>query len=218
MIYTDKGKSVYHSSDDDSVVYTIRRHANGLIQSLNIEDSVSLLHYGVKGMKWGVRRSRNKGPSTIARHISSAKRDLGHRKKLKNLKNMTDDELRSTTDRIRRENDLKRLTATKKKKTSNAYLDRAKLSDSELKRKVERLQLEDNLKKQVSNAQKPYKEAAKKFIKSAVNIGLDVAGDKFSPTGNEATDQIVKTMIKAYLEEDKNKQTSMMIKAVKGTK
>ena len=177
-----------------------------------------LLHYGVKGMKWGVRRSRNKGPSTIRRHISSAKRDFGHRKKLKNLKSMTDDELRSTTDRIRRENDLKRLTATKKKKTSDAYLDRAKLSDSELKRKVERLQLEDNLKKQVSTAQKPYKDAAKKFIKSAVNLGLDVAGDKFKPTGNKDTDQMVKTMIKASLEEDKNKQASMMVKAVKGTK
>ena len=177
-----------------------------------------LLHYGVKGMKWGVRKSRNKGPSTVRRHIDSVKRDFGHRKKLKNLKNMTDDELRSTTDRIRRENDLKRLTAKKRKKISDAYLDRAKLSDSELKRKVERLQLEDNLKKQVSSAQKPYKDYAKKFIKSAVNLGLDVAGDKFSPTGNKDTDRMVKTMIKASLEEDKNKQASMMVKAVKGNK
>ena len=177
-----------------------------------------LLHFGVKGMKWGVRKSRNKGPSTITRYISSAKRDFGHRKKLKNLKNMTDDEIKSTTDRIRRENDLKRLTATKRKKTSNDYLDRAKLSDVELKQKVERLQLEDNLKKQVSTAQKPYKEAAKKFMKSAVNIGLDVAGDKFSPTGDQYTDNMVKTMIRASLEEDKNKQASMVVKAFKNKK
>ena len=178
----------------------------------------TLKHYGVKGMKWGVRKSRDKSPSTIRRHISSAKRDLGHRKTLKNLKNMTDDELKSTTDRIRRENDLKRLTATKRKKSSNEYLDRAKLSDAELKQKVERLQLEDNLKKQVSTAQKPYKEAAKKFMKSAVNLGLDVAGDKFKPTGDKDTDQMVKTMIKASLEEDKNKRNSMLIKAVKSKK
>src|SRR5699024_8634217 len=136
----------------------------------------------------------------------------------KNLKNMTDDELRSTTDRIRRENDLKRLTAKKRKKISDAYLDRAQLSDSELKRKVERLQLEDTLKKQVRTAQKQYKDAAKKIMRTAVNIGVDVAGDKVSPTGNKATDQMVKTMIQASLEEDKNKQASMMVKAVKGTK
>lgn len=178
----------------------------------------NLKHYGVKGMKWGVRKSRDKSPSTISRHISSAKRDIGYRKKLKDLSNMTDEEIKSTTDRIRRENDLKRLTATKRKKTSDAYLDRAKLSDEELKQKVDRLQLEENLKKQVSTAQKPYKDAAKKFIKSAVNIGLDVAGDKFSPTGDKDTDQLVKTMIKASLEEDKNKQVSMMVKAVKGKK
>lgn len=187
-----------------------------LTQPVTSQDT--LKHYGVKGMKWGVRRSREKSPSTIRRHISSAKRDFGHRKTLKNLKNMTDEELKSTTDRVRRENDLKRLTATKRKKTSSEYLDRAKLSDAELKQKVERLQLEENLKKQVSTAQKPYKEAAKKFMKSAVNLGLDVAGDKFSPTGDEYTDRMVKTMIKASLEEDKNKQASMVVKAFKNKK
>lgn len=63
-------------------------------------DEEFLMHYGVLGMKWGVRRSRNGSSKS-----SGSKR----KKKRENIKDLSDEELNRRINRLRRENEYKRL-------------------------------------------------------------------------------------------------------------
>jgi len=130
-------------------------------------------HYGVKGMKWGVRRTKDQ--------IQSAKRERSWGNK--DQSKLSDQELKTTVDRLQNEAHMQRLTkqlsssyskksvqkALKLKvkeskelfKKSHAlkreYYVRNKLSDSELKARVDRLNLEgrfDQLSTQVAKSQK----------------------------------------------------------------
>ena len=125
----------------------------------------SLKHSGVKGMKWGVRKR-------VKAEISSAKREFGWNKSVKNKSNFSDDDLRKLVERIRMENDLKRLGGKKNRKE---YLQRSKLSQDELKKRVARLQLEDNLKQQVALATKWQTEIGKSVSQSFLNVSLSMA-------------------------------------------
>ena len=63
-----------------------------------------LEHYGVKGMKWGVRK-------TVSSRAKSAKRERSWKKQYRERESMSDDELRNVVNRLRLENDFARLSA-----------------------------------------------------------------------------------------------------------
>lgn len=135
------------------------KKSDNLIQSINSE----LQHYGVLGMKWGVRRPIGSNglirkTAKNAKKIDAPKSDdskavSGLRKKAtksKNIKNMTDDEIRMTTDRINLENNMKRLAKTTDNKKIYKLKDR--LSNEEIRAVNQRMQLEANLKESIRNA------------------------------------------------------------------
>lgn len=62
-------------------------------------DNNSLQHFGVRGMRWGVRRSRSRSTST--------KKSPGRKK----AKDMTDEELRKKVNRLQLERQYKQLAA-----------------------------------------------------------------------------------------------------------
>lgn len=130
-------------------------------------------HYGVKGMKWGVRRIKDKTKSAIqergARNIDQTK--------------MSAKELKKRVDRLQNEADFQRLSKSlesdyQKKALSRAmtlkfkgnakliktgldyrsqYYNRSKLTDAQLKKKVSRLRLEarfEELSKQMTKEQR----------------------------------------------------------------
>lgn len=140
----------------------------------------ALQHHGVKGMKWGVRRAAKKAGTVIKTRIkediNSSKRERSWVKDLKSINNMSTGELKSKTNRLRMENDLKYLTksqkvrsfsdAKQKSRDKKAYRNRDKMTDKQLKDKVEKLGLKLSLRREISRSTKDQRDAYNSLIDS----------------------------------------------------
>lgn len=162
-----------------------------------------LQHFGVKGMKWGVRRNRekskslkkqyketedSKSPGRVKQTLDSIKRERQWKKSLDNLDGMSNAEINKLANRIRLENDLKRLSKNSKAATRDDkrdYLNRAKLSDTELADRVNRLRAKDNLTRSISYATKDQRNAGRRFVMGAGSLAL-----RYAMTGKVSTKDI----------------------------
>ena len=90
-----------------------------IVRQFKMTDQV-LVHHGVKGMKWGVRRYRNKDGTLTAegkahaqklaeRDADNAKRD-DYKQAMRNRRNLSDEELLQRIGRLEREARFKKLT------------------------------------------------------------------------------------------------------------
>ena len=182
-----------------------------------------LQHVGVKGMKWGVRKSRTskdrasettpKPKSTLRKYVDSNRRELGMHKMLKDVDTLPDAEVVRRVNRVRNENDFRRaidntafVNNKRRKQLREEYFNRENMSDSELQERVRRLNLEDNLRREVVRASKPQREAANELIKSVSTHTLDKYTDPktkvFSATGNAEHDVYIHDALK-YAKEKK---------------
>ena len=172
-----------------------------------------LQHFGVKGMKWGVRKSRTskdrasettpKPKSKLRKYIDSNKREIGMLNMVKDLDGLSDNEIRNRINRVRNENDMKailnnadRALPKRRKDLREEYFNRANLTDAQLQERVNRLKLEENLRKEVVRATRSQREAANEVIKKVsaqtVSYYTDPTTGEFSPTGIPATDMLLK--------------------------
>ena len=182
-----------------------------------------LQHVGVKGMKWGVRKSRTskdraseqtpKPKSTLRKYVDSNRRELGMNKLVKDVHTLPDTEVVRRVNRVRNENDFRRaidntafVNNKRRKQLREEYFNRENMSDSELQERVRRLNLEDNLRREVVRASKPQREAANELIKSVSTNTLDRYTDPktkvFSATGNAEHDVYIHDALK-YAKEKK---------------
>ena len=176
-----------------------------------------LQHVGVKGMKWGVRKSRKskdrasettpKPKSTLRKYVDSNRRELGMNKMLKDVDTLPDSEVVRRVNRVRNENDFRRaidntafVNNKRRKQLREEYFNRENMSDAELQERVRRLNLEDNLRREVVRASKPQREAANELIKSVSTHTLDKYTDPktkvFSATGNAEHDVYIHDALK----------------------
>jgi len=79
----------------------------------------TIYHFGIKGMKWGIRRYQNKNGTLTAagkkRYAEDSHPDYKKAHSGKSVRNMSDQELRSVNNRLQMERQYSQLT----KKTSN---------------------------------------------------------------------------------------------------
>lgn len=150
-----------------------------------------LQHHGVKGMKWGVRRS----PAQLARAAKgrakdewkSAKRERSWKKVAKASLGKSDAEIQRLAMRIKNENDLKSLSRRE-------YLQRDKMDDKEITDRVRRLRLQSALMAEAGKARSGQIEAGASIAKAAIGIGI---GATITPAAGRS--YMVRTAVKKEL-------------------
>lgn len=163
-----------------------------------------LEHYGVKGMKWGVRKdargssSGGGGSSTAGatkRPAASGTQSPGSAKKKK--KKYTEAELRERANKLRLERDYAQLKAEKRNlknppATQNARdlygVNYTKLSDAELRKRLERVRME-----------KEYTSIFNEQAAKQKNVGRKIAEDILLNTTRELGKTVALNGSKYYL-------------------
>lgn len=93
-------------------------------------DNNELMHYGVLGMKWGVRRARKASSkkTTLFKKKSKSPADQSSKPKKKSVKDMSDDELRKAINRLEMEkrfNDLSPKQVSKGKQFVSDFMSKS---------------------------------------------------------------------------------------------
>jgi hypothetical protein len=155
-----------------------------------------LKHHGVKGMKWGVLRNRNRPGgadgkdesakvkdtrSNLRKNLDSMRRERQWGKVLQEMDKLSTKDINAVSKRVGLENELKSLSRTKgvgSKKDKADYLRREHMSDSELNRKVVRLRAKKGLHKNVKDASKEQREFGEKVVNIVKGVSMKVAVKK----------------------------------------
>ena len=136
-----------------------------------------LIHWGIKGMKWGIRRYQNEdGSLTPAGKKRYAKLEaeiekLGGKSAEKKLSEMTDEEVAAKTNRMRLENNLKeemRKSAEQEQRQRKLQESLDETSTEELRNKIARLQLEEQY-KNLKNPKKPERDPQMEKLQKEVD-------------------------------------------------
>ena len=184
-----------------------------------------LQHHGVKGMKWGKRKSTSSGsttpkkpkePGRIKKEINSLKRDRQWKKVAGDVGKMTTKDIHNLTRRISLENEMKRLSPAvsirlrrmskgakaELKKNRDDFLRRGKMSNQELSRKVNRLRAKESLNRAIKDATKSQRELGLRVVQTSASLGI-----KYALTGKvTAGDAFKAATIKPASTKDQFKQ------------
>lgn len=162
-----------------------------VFKHLGIDENV-LEHHGIKGMRWGVLRNRNRPGgadgkeesekvkdkrSNLKKKLDSMSRERQWNKVVKNMHKLDTKEINAVANRVKLENNLKSLSKSRvgTKKDKEDYLRRANMSDAELSRKVVRLRAKENLRKAVKDATKEQRDLGEKIVRVGGSLGVKYA-------------------------------------------
>lgn len=115
-----------------------------------------LMHYGVLGMKWGVRKSRSSGSS-------SSKKKSAIKSKASNLKSNASNLKRKVTKTTKKEE-------AQRKRIDKDYKNRHTMSDKDLAKKIERIQNETKLREVINKEYHPAKSFVTDVLKTSGRV------------------------------------------------
>jgi hypothetical protein len=187
---------------------------------------------GVKGMKWGVRRSYDRPGgadgkkdakdkpirTALGKKLNSLKRERQWKSVLKEMDTLSTKDIGIVAKRVSLENSLKTLSRSKvgTKKDREDYLRREHMDDQELQRKVVRLKAKESLHNAVHSASKEQREFGQKVVQIGGSLGVKYALNKrlstkdiFDTVKNpkSSADQAKKDLLKTVTEKLKEKNT-----------
>lgn len=190
---------------------------------MNEVEEFYLQHYGVKGMKWGVRKRASGAKNRVKREVQSFRRERSQLK-IKDPGQMTDRELKKTLTRNRLENQLKEESrktpgigknrgeehAARRKANRDTYLDRGQLSDKDLQAKVNRIRSENQLVQEANKVNRKTLETGSSFMAGVGSSLLkDVTSGRDYSTGQLITNALISGSIdatKTYVKETKSEK------------
>ena len=179
-----------------------------------------LLHAGVKGMKWGVRKRdvKSSGPKNAPKIIASLKEKAASSKRERSwskidTNGLSNQELNKIAQRVQLENDFKRVSKQKKvgtKQDQKDYLKRDKMSDQELMDRVTRLRAKSNMTRTAKEATKSQTDFAKSVVSTVAPVVVT-----YAMTGSVSKTDMARAVFRAK-DAFANKQPDSLGKAAAG--
>ena len=126
-----------------------------------------LQHYGVKGMKWGVRKA---SPKTAARAAKRQYDLITKERRQKNIAELSDSKMDARINRLRMENRIKKLSRDyganriTRKHAKRLFRNKETFSDKQLLNKLARLEKERTYHMELSKATKPVRTAIRNIV------------------------------------------------------
>ena len=126
-----------------------------------------LQHYGVKGMKWGVRKA---SPKTAARAAKRQYDLITKERRQKNIAELSDSKMDARIKRLRMENRVKKLSRDyganriTRKQAKRLFRNKETFSDKQLSEKIARLEKERTYHMELSKATKPVRTAIRNVV------------------------------------------------------
>ena len=181
-----------------------------------------LQHYGIKGMKWGVRRPVGSDGliKTTSYKVRAKVKEANNTpsrvavRKSKNAKSMSDSDIRAQTERLRLENNLKRLA--KETGSRSVAKGKSKMSNSEINKLNSRLQLEANYKREVKKATETQRKIGAQVATTMGQVALSAAtGNSISlvSIGSQLVGDLLNTQLQGQTKQDVNNIINKATKA-----
>ena len=184
---------------EDRIKYILSLH-----HSLNLSND-ELYHYGVLGMKWGVRKNRSSSVGSSYRdkkkRASEAKKRMKKYEKLK--KQHEKEQLKREIESLSE----KKQTPIKKQEPIKNISSLKTMTDDELRNRINRLQMEETYSRLTADPRKEQKKSAgKAFINASGRVLSKSAQDVAGWAATAAGKYMVQKLVAKNLGEDKAKE------------